>query len=492
MSTPGPITLAISRKNIWERAPRLLRATVGGVLGRLPPGVVLGRRFKQVRRLIAAAQWWDEQRAREYQTVELRRLCTAAYQTRYWRRVFDEGALDPVHITLDQLAQLPCLTREGVRNHLQDMWTRPPTSPGVDYVATSGSTGDPIGFYIGAERSAVEYAYIVSAWARSGYRLGTPLAVFRGKPVDPDHEGLHHAYDPLLRNHAYSVYHMSEPHMSRYLAHIGSLGPCYLHGYPSAIYALGRHLRRLSTVPPSNIQGVLLESETLYPSQRAFLETVFGRRCFSSYGQTEKVVAAAECEFSTDYHVWPTYGICELVDAAGRRVTTPGQRGEIVGTSFLNSVVPFIRYSTGDFATLGGSACLQCGRQHMVLQDLRGHRSQELLVAGDGSTIPWTALNMHDDTFLHVLRLQFYQDTPGTAVLRVVPTLQFKPADRHRIAIRLRTKLGDRLAIRIETVVDLPRSQNGKAVYVDQRLADVARFEIDAECQPLPPIEAVS
>ena len=65
----------------------------------------------------------------------------------------------------------------------------------------------------------------------------------------------------------------------------------------------------------------------------SLIEGAFERRCLSSYGQTEKVVMASGCEGSTDYHVWPTYGIFDeyrhfepgperacVLDVAGHRV----------------------------------------------------------------------------------------------------------------------------------------------------------------------------
>jgi phenylacetate-CoA ligase len=124
---------------------------------------------------------------------------------------------------------------------------------------------------------------------------------------------------------------------------------------------------------------------------------------------------------TTAAFICPTYGYFELLDEQGCPVTTPGQRGEIVGTGFINTAMPFIHYRTGDWATYIGDHCEACGREHMVIQDIRGHRTQEVLVASDGSEISWTALNMHDDTFLHVRQFQFYQEIAGKAVLRVAP-----------------------------------------------------------------------
>ena len=152
----------------------------------------------------------------------------------------------------------------------------------------------------------------------------------------------------------------------------------------------------------------------VYPEQREMVEEVFGCRYFSCYGHTEKLVFASECEESTDYHIWPTYGYFELLDENDKPVTTPGVRGEIVATGFINTVMPFIRYRTGDWATYVGNRCDACGRKHTIIRDIRGHRTQEILITANGSEISWTALNMHNDTFLNVQQFQFRQEKPGS------------------------------------------------------------------------------
>ena len=54
------------------------------------------------------------------------------------------------------------------------------------------------------------------------------------------------------------------------------------------------------------------------------------------------------------YFFWPQYGHFELLDADNRPVTQPGKLGFVVGTSFDNGVMPFVRYRTGDLAVLSG------------------------------------------------------------------------------------------------------------------------------------------
>ena len=200
------------------------------------------------------------------------------------------------------------------------------------------------------------------------------------------------------------------------------------------------------------------------------IEDVFGCRLFACYGHSEKLVAAAPCEYAPTYHVWPTYGYCELLDAAGRPVTEPGARGEIVGTGFINSVVPFIRYRTGDWATYVDDHCEKCGRAHLLLKDIEGHRTQEVVVTAEGSLISWTALNMHDDTFDGLRQYQLRQEVAGKAVLRIVPAPEFNEISERRMRRRLEQKFAGQVALTLERCEEIVLSPRGKAIYIDQRI----------------------
>ena len=464
---------ALSRKNVVYSAPIHLRRTVGKLLAPVPLPWLLGRSFRRQRRFLRAAQWWQIELAERHQLALLRKLLTLAYEkTRFYRHAFEAIGFHPKDLhSLETMRGLPTTNRRTVNENIADMCTKSIFSPDVDELSTGGTDGLPLRFYANASRSAVEYAYLAASWERVGCKLGMSMAVLRGGAVRSDQNGLYHEYDPILRRHFYNSFHMSDENMGRYVEHMATIGPCFLHVYPSTITALARFIRRQDVKVPQNIQGIIAESEIVYPEQRKMVEEVFRCRYFSCYGHTEKLVLASECERSHDYHVWPTYGYCELLDEAGDPVRTPGQRGEIVGTGFINTVMPFIRYRTGDWATYVGDRCEACGREHVLLRDIRGHRTQEVLVAADGSEISWTALNMHDDTFMRVRQFQFVQEAPGRAVLRVVPGEGYGESDARRIQRNLGQKLDGQLTFTIESVEAIGLTAGGKAIYVDQRIA---------------------
>ena len=464
---------ALSKKNLWDATPRFLKRAFGGALRAVSPERLLGRRFRENLRFLQDAQWWPAQRAREYQLPRLRETLALAYErTDFYRDAFDSAGFHPNDLkSLEDVEQLPTIDRTTVVGNLERMCTRDVGSRDVDYVSTGGTSGRPLRFYINSGRSAVEYAYLCASWRRAGYELGTPMAVLRGRIVAPRRGGLYHEYDPILRLHYYSNFHMTDDNMRRYLEHISAIGPCFLHAYPSSAGALARFVRRAGLRPPANVRGVLLESENIYRDEERLIEGAFGCRAFASYGHSEKLVLAAQCEHSKDYHVWPTYGFFELLDERGRRVTTVGEEGEIVGTGFINTVVPFIRYRTGDYATYAGDRCDACGRQHVVLRNIKGRWPQGGLRSLDGSVVSMTALNVHDDTFENVREYQFHQSAAGRATLRIVPARQLDPDEKRRIVESINRRLQGQVTVDLEIRGELKRTGRGKLPRVIQEPA---------------------
>jgi len=462
---------ALSRKNLWEMAPQPIKTAVGSMLGLVGIERLFGRLYREQRRLLRAADRWTAEEARQWQTQRIREIGQLAAGTPFYRKQFAEAGFDPSAVRQpEDLRSLPFIDKDVLRANLDDMCVIPPTSRGVDYVSTGGSSGQPLRFYIGPERSQIEYAHLVASWERCGFDLRIPQAVFRGQIVAPDANGFRHQYDPLLRKHYYSNFHMSEANMAAYLDHVATIGPCFLQAYPSAAAILAGFIRRSGRAAPRNIRGILAESENVYPEDRRLCEEVFGTRYFSCYGHSEKLVLGVECEHSSDYHIWPTYGYCELIRADGSVIDVSGERGEIVGTGFINRIVPFIRYRTGDFAEHVGERCEKCGRQQMILRSVEGRGSRGSLVGADGQFISNTAINVHDDTFEGVVEYQFAQSAPGVAEIRVVPCRPLTEKDRNRILTRMNDRLQGQVRLTLAVCEAVQQTERGKKPRIIQTI----------------------
>jgi len=463
---------AISRKNLWEKTPRKIKSMVGMMLQWVPPDIILGKEFRRNFLFVEKAQWWSADESHTYQLNALRKVCNLAFNnTEFYKEAYKKIGFSPRDLKdFDVFQKLPFIDKKTINDNLDKMCCGGTKILHGDYTTTGGTSGEPLRFYIQSDRSQIEYAYLMSSWRRIGYQLGTPLAVFRGRAVKSLKNGFPYEFDPILRHHYYSNFFMSDNEICAYLDDIKKLGECFLHVYPSSAFTLARFIRKSGYDSPKNIKGIIAESENVYDDQKKYVKNAFGCRFFSCYGHTEKLVAGAECEKSENYHIWPTYGFFELIDENGKPITTPGKHGEIVGTGFINRLIPFIRYRTGDFANYVSEYCKECGRMHPIIKDIRGHRIQEYLVTNKGTQISWTALNMHNNTFDNVLKFQFYQDTPGYAILKIIPGKNFFAANLARITKNLSLKIDQQLKFDIKIVESLPLTKAGKAIYVDQRL----------------------
>jgi len=474
---------ALSRKNLWEKTPPLLKSTLGRGLGLVPPTWLLGKSFRAHYMFIRDAQWWPAERVREYQLGKLREILKLAYErTKFYRQRFDSVGFHPNDFhSLDDICRLPTIDKQTVIDNVSDMCTKSISSKDVDYGSTGGTSGTPLHFYMNANRSSIEYAYLATSWERAGYKLGMPMAVIRGRIVHSNRNGFRHEYDPILHHYYYSNFHMTDVNMKLYLKHIRSIGPCMLHAYPSSAQTLAKFILGTDQQVPQNVKGVLLESENVYSDQVSDIEIAFGARTFSSYGHSEKCVLAAQCEHTSNYHVWPIYGYFELLDAQGAPVKTAGQEGEIVGTGFINTVMPFIRYRTGDYATYVGEYCKECGREHTLITNIKGRWPQGGLIATDGSIISMTALNIHDDTFRNVRDYQFHQTVPGKATLCIVPIKPLDEDEQHRIRTNMNKQLQGQVVLDLEIRAEIVKTARGKQPRVVQKCELYIRRERSEE-----------
>lgn len=450
--------------------PRPAKALAGSLLSTVPLPWVLGGEFRRWYRFALEANRWDVERIQEYQLQRLRRVLSLAWEkTDFYRESFKSVGFEPGDLnSLADLQKLPTIDKAVVRENWERMLTKPITAPGVGLVTTGGTSGEPMRFYMSSSRHAPEFAHLTSAWRRAGYRPGDSMAVLRGRLIKEPTKGMYYEYDPLFRHHYYSTFHMSPDNLRRYVSHINAVRPSFLHAYPSSLFALAKFMLSEGLTFPTSLKAALLESEPLLPHHRKLVQERMGLRLFSCYGHSEKLVMAAFCENSDDYHVIPSYGFCEVLHTNGDSARE-GETGEITGTGFINEVMPFIRYRTGDRVTRGGDRCPACGRPHMLLTGIEGRWGQEFLVCRDGRTLIYmTSLNLHDDTFDGVVRFQFVQDEPGKAVLLLVPA-SGTAGDPERFMRHFAPKLSHGVVLDVQFVSEIPLTRVGKQPMILQR-----------------------
>ena len=155
--------------------------------------------------------------------------------------------------------------------------------------------------------------------------------------------------------------------------------------------------------------------------------------------------------------------VVEIVDAQGAPVP-PGQAGEIVVTHLATRDFPFIRYRTGDVATMGAEPCA-CGRGLPTLRDIQG-RSTDFVVAEDGTV-------MHGLALIYILRdlpevqaFKIVQHALQHTVVQVVPGPGFGPAQEAGIVRGMQRRLGAGVRVEVQQVEAIAPERSGKFRYV--------------------------
>ena len=448
-------------------AKGLIKPILKPIYYRLPLSICYGPSFSNTFKLLQDSQTWNEDRLIDYQISKLKvmlRHCAA--HVPYYRQLFRDFGFDPERIrSLSDLTALPLLEKDTIQSNPQDFLAENIKASQRHYFTTGGTMGKPLGLYNMRDSGGRERAFIRTQWARVGFQLNDKRAMLRGWAV---RNKRHWMYEPSERAFVFSNFHMTPENVAEYSKVIRRERLPYLHSYPSAVIDFSRRLRDLGLDPPP-FRAILAASENLYPGQREFIETFFGARLFSWYGHTENVVLAGECEVSNYYHIFPEYGVTEVIKENGSPADRESDLGELVGTSLTNFAMPLIRYRTEDWAVIGPASC-ECGRNYKLLKETRGRWHQEMLVGKLDNLISVTALNVHSDVFDNVRQLQFYQREKGKVELRIIRKPAYSERDSRRILSALNEKTGDTLDLSLTFPDEIPLMPRGKFRFVIREL----------------------
>jgi phenylacetate-CoA ligase len=421
--------------------------------------------FRKTYKFLKKSQWWSQEQVEAYQLQQLRRLLCHAYDyVPYYTKLFDKLGLKSENIqSLKDLQKLPFLTKEIIKKHITDLKATNYPESKFELSRTGGSTGQPLRFYIekGIWLSRLmAYAKIQMDWTGCSFFDRSVFITGRDEPWK---------YQLFGRILVLSSFNMDDKHLPQFIQKIQKLKPKYVMGYPSAITNLANYIKKNNLGVFPSVKAIICQSETLYEWQRDLLEETFQCPVHDQYGLREQAVLGVTCDHSKYYHMFPEYGIVELIGKDGKPVMKEGEIGEIVGTGFHTYLFPFIRYKTGDLGTYTAQKC-QCGRNYPLLKKIEG-RLQEFVVSKTKRLVPITGVyGLVAKCSQNVKECQFYQDTEGELVLNVVKTQNYTDGDYRAILKNFQKFLGNEFNLTIHYVKYIPRTTRGKYQFLIQKL----------------------
>jgi len=216
---------------------------------------------------------------------------------------------------------------------------------------TAGTTGEPTDIFLNSRELGLMLGIRSYCLSHYGIRLGDREARLWGRPESGIKSSIKNFilnrrnFDPTVKNQVKEIVRMI------------SWKPDYIYGYSSLVLETANIVFE-NGLKVGRLKGVICTAETILPSQKRFIQDIFGCPVIEEYGSTEFDIIAFECLRGHRHLVNPWLVVEEV-------------NSEIVITDISRKTQKIIRYNIGDSGRLGNSDCNLLGSE-VCLEEING------------------------------------------------------------------------------------------------------------------------
>jgi len=321
----------------------------------------------------------------KFQDEKLQELVSyVAANSAFYQKVFATQNIDFRSITsIADLVKIPVTTKEDLQKYNEDFICVPKTEI-VDYVTTSGTTGDPVFFGL-TDKDLDRLAYNEAiSFACSQVKKGETVQLMT--TIDRRFmAGL--AYFLGARKLGAGIIRVGAGIPELQWDSILKFKPTTIITVPSFLLKLIEYAKNNNIdINKSSIKSAVCIGEPL--RNQDFTDNILSKKIlkswdiklYSTYASTEMNTAFAECENQNGGHHHPELIIVEVLDEENQPVQK-GTEGELVITTLGVEGMPLIRFKTGDVVKTHYEAC-SCGRNTLRLGPVIGRKKQMIKYKG--------------------------------------------------------------------------------------------------------------
>ena len=388
-----------------------------------------------------------------------------------YRAKMDAAGVKPCDVqTLKDLAKLPFVTKQDMRDNYPFGLFAVPKSELVRIHASSGTTGKPT--VVGYTQNDLEmWTECVSRIACMGGASREDIAqIFFGYGMFTGALGLHYGLEKI----GAAIVPSSTGNSEKQIMYMQDFETTLLVATPSYALRLAEVAREMGVDPIKDLKVriALVGSELLTDAMREEMHKYWGEDVLitSNYGMSELCGpgVSGECEYLCGMHINEDFFIPEIINPETGEVLPAGEQGELVITCIKKEGIPLIRYRTKDITRLFYEPC-KCGRTFCRMENLSGRSDDMLKVRGvnvfpgqiEEVILGFAELGPHYEI---IVEREGYLDKLSIRVELLHSTDSFKELEALSGAVRskLRTVLGLDAKILLESPNTLQRFE-GKA-----------------------------
>jgi phenylacetate-CoA ligase len=405
-----------------------------------------------------STQFWNPERIRALQTERLKTLLQFAYsECDYYREMFRTAGAEPGDIRrLEDLSNLPVLTKDDIRNNFDRLRPRNLVEGSYFVNFTGGSTGSPLKFLVSNERLASRNALAIRHNRWSGWRHGIPIAYLWGCPQDAPAAGWRQKLRTELLDRGFflDTFDVDNDSAERFVARMMREPDVVVQAYSRSLLWFAQYVEKqgIGRLP---IKSIITTAECITAEERGYIERVLGASTFDRYGCREFSVIASQCGESKDaMHIAAEAIHLEydaLIDNAG----------DLLVTDLLNYAMPMIRYKIGDVGAPADGKCL-CGRGLPMMKVIAG-RVTDFIHTPDDRWLSGVAINTYLVSQIPgVHQAQIRQDSCDHLRILLVPRESGKEAAEQFLATQIPKMFGSRMRHSLIWVSSIEKEPSGK------------------------------
>ena len=402
-----------------------------------------GEVFDNTSKFLDEVNTWGYDKTKEYQFNNLKNvLINAQNNVPYYGKLFAEYEFNPNIQSFEDMKKLPYLTKSIIMDNFNDLISKNFNGKKILF-KTSGSTGKRLEFYGEDSMFKKEAAYVSHSFKSHNSNLYGEWSVWIRRH-SPKNENDLIVKDYELKRIYLSAFHLNDETIHDYVRIINQSKTKTIVTYPSTAYWLSCLLEKNNLIL-DRITSIHGASEKCLPMWSEKIKSVFGFNLKMHYGQVEKVSFAYQSSFSENYHESLTYSFSEYDD-----------NNTIIGTSFMNNVMPFIRYKTNDVVELletpdyGFSSPL-------IIKEIDG-RVDDMIVSESNSKIPSVNFYTVMSKIKEIKMFQFYQKIDKSTKLSIVVREGFNEITLNKLKKEITQRIGN-IPFVVEFVDEIHRDQ---------------------------------
>lgn len=433
-----------------------------------------------------ALLYWNEKiecmpkdELKKMQYISLKKLVDNLYQNNqfYHDRMKAQGVLPGDITCLKDIAKLPFMYKQDLRDFYPTKLFTVPNTEVVRYHVSSGTTGKPT--LVGYTQNDI--GYWTEALARSLTSIGIGkddiMQVSYGYGLFTGGLGLHYGAEAV----GATVLPSGTGGTERQLELMQDLGvtaiactPSYLIHMITVANKLGIDFRR-----DTKLKKAILGAEPWTEGMRQRIEESTGIRAYDVYGTSEQAGPMfTECEERKGIHIPADIMYVEILDPETGEVLEPGQKGEMVVTMLRKEAFPLVRYKIRDLTCLMDDEC-ECGRTSPRIDRISGRSDDMLIVRGINvfpSQVEHALMQIPEVGDQYMIIVEREEDLDTMTVQIEIKDEAFSDKIEEMVALRKRIEYEMKKYLNIAVIVELkeagslPRFEGKAKRVIDKRV----------------------